>query len=53
MRYWDGNSHGAGIEATEKGPEEMIGALEDIWQIEFGEAPTAMPLSALFVTAVK
>lgn len=53
MRYWDGNPHGAGIEAMEKDPAERVGALAEARQSQFGDAPTTMPLSALYVTALK
>lgn len=48
-----GNPLCAEIEAMNKDPQEMVGALEDVWKNEFGHAPAAMPLSALFVTARK
>lgn len=48
-----GNPLGAEIEAMGKDPAEMVGTLVEVWQAEFGGPPTTMPLSALFVTAVK
>lgn len=48
-----GNPLAAEIEAMKRDPAEMVGALVEIWHAEFGEAPTVMPLSALFVTAAK